>query len=148
MLDPLHRQRLALTAKPTAVFVLGRRRSDHRAHTRLGALICQKRTKQRLTVDPVSFCSPAPTRRRDRSRIDNVALNPLVLQNAVNPKAVQSRFLNDNDRLWYSDFLGERSCLRFSCLGVRRLLLALQPAKTISPSTKKAAGIQGIPLDR
>src|SRR5271166_303918 len=33
---------------------------------------------------------------RDRSRIDDVALDPVGEQQAINPKPVQSRFLNDD----------------------------------------------------
>src|SRR4029077_5923116 len=100
--DPFVSQHSTLTAQASAVLFLGCGRLDHRAHTRLAALIRQKRAKQRLAVHPVGLSSPAPTRRRDRSGIDNVAFDPFALQNPVNPEAVQSRFLNDND--WERSF--------------------------------------------
>ena len=100
--DPFVSQHSTLTAQASAVLFLGCGRLDHRAHTRLAALIRQKRAKQRLAVDPVGLSSPAPTRRRDRSGIDNVAFDPFALQNTVNPEAVQSGFLNDDD--WERSF--------------------------------------------
>ena len=61
VLDPLGDQHFALAAETAAVFFLGRRRFDHRAHPRFAALIRQQRAKQRLAVDPVSLRPPAPT---------------------------------------------------------------------------------------
>ena len=42
---------------------------------------------------------PAPSRRRDRGRIDHVALDPLLLQNTVQPEPVQPRLLDRDDRI-------------------------------------------------
>jgi hypothetical protein len=66
------------------------------AQTR-GTLMGQQGAKQRLAVDPVGLSSPAPARRRNRGRIDDVALEPFLLQRAMKPEAVQPRFLNRDD---------------------------------------------------
>jgi len=50
----------------------------------------QQGAKERLAVDPVGLGSPPPARRRNRGRIDDVALDSFLLQRAMNPKAVQS----------------------------------------------------------
>src|SRR5882757_2909268 len=42
---------------------------------------------------------PSPSRRRDRGRIDYVALDPLLLQNTVQPEPVQPRLLDRDDRI-------------------------------------------------
>ena len=60
--------------------------------------MCQQRAQQRLAVDAVGLCPPAPARGRNRRRIDDVAFDPFILQHAVYPKTIQSRFLNDDDR--------------------------------------------------
>src|ERR1700733_4121967 len=49
------RQRLALPADPAAVFFLSGWGLDHGAHSRFPALVGQKRTHQRLTVDLVGL---------------------------------------------------------------------------------------------
>jgi hypothetical protein len=108
MQDALFNQGLALPAKSAAVFFLNGRRLDHRTHPRFAALVGQQRAKQRLAVDPVGLGPSAAARGRDRGRIDDVAFNPFLLQHAVNPEAVQTRFLNDDDR---QGFTGPRKCL-------------------------------------
>jgi hypothetical protein len=60
VLDPLGDQHLALAAEAAAVFFLGRRRPDHRAHPRFAALERQQRANQRLAVDPVGLGAPPP----------------------------------------------------------------------------------------
>ncbi len=98
VLDPLGDQNLALAAKPTAVLFLRCRRFDHGAHPGFAALVGQQRTKQRLAVNPIRLRLPALARGCDRGGIDDVAFNPFILQDTMNPEAVQPRFLNDDDR--------------------------------------------------
>ena len=91
VLDPLGDQHLALAAEAAAVFFLGRRRLDHRAHPRFAALVGQQRANQRLAVDPVGLRPPPPARCRNRGRIDDMAFDPFALQHPMNPEAVQTR---------------------------------------------------------
>ena len=58
----------------------------------------QQGAKQRLAVDPVGLGSPPPARRRNRGRIDDVALDSFPLQQAMQPEALQPRLLNRDDR--------------------------------------------------
>jgi hypothetical protein len=51
-------------------------------------------TDQSLPVDTIGLRASAPTRRRYRSRIDDVALDAFFLEYPVNPEAIQSSFLN------------------------------------------------------
>jgi hypothetical protein len=53
---------------------------------------------QSLTVDPIGLCPPVPSRCHDRSRIDHMALNALFVQNPMDPEAIQTRLLDDDDR--------------------------------------------------
>jgi hypothetical protein len=55
-----------------------------------------QRPQQRLAVDRVGLGPPMPSGDRDRGRVDDVALDPVGEQQAMNPKPVQSRFLNDD----------------------------------------------------
>src|SRR5271166_622080 len=98
MLDPLRDQRLALAADTAAVLLPGRRRLYHRADARFAALVRQQRANQCLAVDPVGLCPPASARRRDRSRIDDVAFDPFLFQDPIDPESVEASFLDDDDR--------------------------------------------------
>ena len=53
-----------------------------------------RRPQQRLAVDRIGLGPPMPPGDRDRSRIDDVALDPIGDQQAMKP--VQFRFLNDD----------------------------------------------------
>jgi hypothetical protein len=63
------------------------------------ALPCYAKKKPRagrFAVDRIGLGPPMPPGDRDRSRVDHVALDPVGEQQAMNPKPVQSRFLNDD----------------------------------------------------
>src|SRR5438094_10267294 len=88
MLDPLADQHLALATEATAVLFLGGRRFHHRTHSRFTALVCQQRANQRLSVDPVSLRTPAPTGCRDRGRGDLLSGGLRDLVNTFRPGKV------------------------------------------------------------
>jgi hypothetical protein len=69
------------------------------AHPWFAALVGEKRPQQRLPDKPVRLGAPAPPRRRDRSGIDHMALNAVLLQNTVQPEPVQPSFLDRDDRI-------------------------------------------------
>ena len=98
MLDPLGDQHLALATEAAAIFFLGCRRLDHRAHPRFAPLVRQQRANQCLAVDPVSLRPPTPTRCRNRGRIDDMAFDPFILQHAIDPESVEASLLNDDER--------------------------------------------------
>ena len=70
------------------------------AHTRGSPRLCASSARNSaLAVDAVGLCPPAPARGRNLRRIDDVAFDPFILpQHAVYPRAIQSRFLNDDDQ--------------------------------------------------
>src|SRR6266403_4162947 len=97
--DALGDQRRPFAAKPPPVLLFGRGRNHHRADPRLAALVGEKRPQQRLPIQPVRLGPPAPPRRRDRGRIDHMALNAVLLQNTMQPEPVQPRLLDRDDRI-------------------------------------------------
>jgi hypothetical protein len=99
MLDPLGDQRSPLATQPAAVLLFRRGSNHHRADPRLTPLVGQKRPQQRLAIQPVRLGPPAPARHRHRGRIHHVALDTLLLQNAVKPEPVQPRLLDRDDRM-------------------------------------------------
>src|SRR5580658_5824835 len=84
--DAFGDQGLALAPEPPAILLLGARRLGHCADLGLAAPEGHQRAKQRLAVDAVGLGPSAPARHGDRSRVDNVAFNPLALQRPVNPE--------------------------------------------------------------
>jgi hypothetical protein len=95
---PLAHQRPALAADTPAVLLLQRRRPGHRAHPWLAALEGHQGTHQGLAIDPVGLCPPPPARGQDRGGVDHVALDPFGLQHPVDPEAVQTSLLDDDNR--------------------------------------------------
>src|SRR5215471_19725275 len=95
---PLAHQRPALAADTPPVLLLRRRRPGHRTHPRLATLVSHQGAHQGLTIDPVGLRPPTPARGQDRGGVDDVALDPFRLQHPVDPKAVQTRLLDDNNR--------------------------------------------------
>src|ERR1700754_5082085 len=65
----------------------------------LTAFVRQKRPQQCLAIQPVRLGPPAPARCRNRGRVDHVALDPLLLQHAVDPEPIQARLLDRNHRI-------------------------------------------------
>jgi hypothetical protein len=92
--NPLLQQYRALAAYPPTVFLFRCRRHDHCANTRLSALPCQQRSQQRLAVDRIGLGSPPAPRHGDGRGIDNMTFNAVGLQQPVDPKTVQSSFLD------------------------------------------------------
>src|SRR4051812_61779 len=76
---------------------LVRRRSSSCTHPGLAPLVGQQGANQGFTVDPVSLRPPTPPGGGDGSGIDDMALDPFRLQDAVDPEPVQPRFLDDDD---------------------------------------------------
>jgi hypothetical protein len=98
VLDAFADQHLALARDAPAILVLRARRLHHGTDPRFAALEGEKRPDQRLAIEPVGLRSAAAPRCRDRSRIDDVALDPLLFQCAVNPEPVEPGFLDHDDR--------------------------------------------------
>src|SRR3954469_1750633 len=97
VLDPFGGQDLAFTTDPAPILLVWGRSLDHRTHPGLAPLVGQQGANQSLTVDPVRLRPPTPPGCRDRGGIDDMALDPFLLQDAVDPEPVQPRFLDDND---------------------------------------------------
>jgi hypothetical protein len=79
-----------------------RSRQIQRLHLRVSAPEPLNRRVVRRAIDPVGLCPTPPARSCDRGWIDNMALNSFAQQDAVNPEAVQPRFLNDDYRERFS----------------------------------------------
>src|ERR1700722_20113172 len=99
MCDALLDQCPPFAAEPPAIFLLGRGRNHHCADPRLAALVGKKRPQQYLAIKLVRLGPSSPPRRRDRGRINHMALDALLLQNAVQPKPVQPRLMDRDDRI-------------------------------------------------
>jgi hypothetical protein len=98
MFDALGEQRLPFSAEASTIFLLRRRRPDHRTHPRLTALEGQKCPHERFAVDPIRLRLAPTARRQDRSRVDDMALNPFAPQDPMDPEPVQAGLLNRDDR--------------------------------------------------
>src|SRR5579872_2548321 len=96
MAGPLVDQDLAFATNTAAILLFDARDPDHRTDPRLAALVGEQGAHQRFPVDLVGLCAPAPPRRRNRGRIDDIALDALALQHAVDPKAVETSLLDDD----------------------------------------------------
>src|SRR4051795_10005259 len=94
---PFGCQGLALATDPAPILLVWRRGLDHRTNPGLAPLVGQQGPPQSLTADPVGLRPPPPTGRRDGGGIDDMALDPFALQDAVDPEPVQPRFLDDDD---------------------------------------------------
>src|SRR4029077_11065820 len=95
--DPLLQQYRALAAYPPTVFLFWRRRHDHRTDTRFSARPCQQRPQKCLAVDRIRLGSPPAPRHCDGRWIDNMTFNAVCLKQPVDPKAVQSSFLDHHN---------------------------------------------------
>ena len=89
-------QRAALARQAPAILFFRARRANHGTDPPLAASPGHQRPQQRLAVDQIGLRPPMPPVDGDRSRIDDLALDPIGEQQAMNPKPVQSRFLNDD----------------------------------------------------
>jgi len=98
VLHPLAHQRPALAADTPAVLLLRRWRPGHRTHPRLATLEGHQGAHQGLAIDPVGLRPPTPARGQDRRGVDHVALDPFGLQHPVDPEAVQTGLLDDDNR--------------------------------------------------
>src|SRR5947207_15145744 len=70
---------------------------DHCADPRFAALVGEQRSNQRFTIDLVGLCPPAPARRCNRGRVDDVAFDAFVLERPVYPKPVETGLLYNDD---------------------------------------------------
>src|SRR4051812_30760197 len=82
---------------PAAVLLVWARSLAHRTPPGLAPLVGQQCANQSLAVDPIGLRPPPPTGRGDRGGIDDMALDPFALQDAVDPEPVQPCFLDDDD---------------------------------------------------
>ena len=98
------------------VLLVRTRRAHHRTHAWLPTLIGQERSNQSFTVEPVGLDPPRPARDGDRGGINHMAFN-LLLEGAVDPKAIQSRLLNNHDPV------------EWTAAGLRLLLQKTKPFK-------------------
>ena len=58
----------------------------------------QQSPHQRLAVNPVGLRAPPPSRRCNRCRVDDVALDLFALEDSVYPETIKSRLLDRYDR--------------------------------------------------
>jgi hypothetical protein len=66
----------------------------HGADPRLAALPGHQRAQQRLTVNRIRFGAPVASRHGNRRRIDDLALNAVGLEQAVNPETIEPDFVD------------------------------------------------------
>ena len=77
MLNAFLEQRAALARQPAAILFLKARRANHRTDPPLAASPGHQRPQQHLAVDRIGLGPPMPPVDRDRSRVDDVALDPV-----------------------------------------------------------------------
>jgi len=94
---PLVHQDLPLTTYAPAILFVGTGRSDHRTDARFTSFVREKGANQGFAVDLVSLRAPASTRRRDRCRIDDIALYAFALQDPMDPEAIKPGLLYDDE---------------------------------------------------
>ena len=92
--NALPQQRRALARDPTAVLFARAWRHCHGADPRLAALPGHQRAQQRLAVDRIRLGAPVASRHGNRRRIDDVALDAVGLEQAMNPETIESNFVD------------------------------------------------------
>jgi hypothetical protein len=78
---------------PTAVLFTRAWRHCHGADPRLASLAGHQCAQQRLAVDRIGLVAPVASKHSNRRRIDDVALNAVGLEQAVNPETIEADFL-------------------------------------------------------
>jgi hypothetical protein len=66
---------------------------NHGADPRLASLAGHQCAQQRLAVDRIGLGAPVASKHSNRRRIDDVALNAVGLEQAVNPETIEADFL-------------------------------------------------------
>src|SRR6202040_4199134 len=94
VLNALPQQRRALARDPTAVLFARVWRHGHGTAPRLAALPGHQRAQQRLAVDRIGLGAPVASRHGNRGRIDDVALDAIGLEQAMNPETIKPDFLD------------------------------------------------------
>ena len=94
VLNALPQQRRALARGPTAVLFDRAWRHCHCADPRLAALPGHQRAQQRLAVDRIRLGAPVASRHGNRRRIDDVALDAVGLEQAMNPETIEPDFVD------------------------------------------------------
>src|SRR3954447_18560521 len=89
VLDPFGGQDLALPTDPASVLLVWGRGLDHRTNARLAPLVGQQSATQGFAIDLVGLPPPTPPGGGDGSGIDDMALDPFLLQDAVDPEPVR-----------------------------------------------------------
>ena len=77
---------------------MGSAAAGHSADPRLTALPGDQCAQQRLAVDRIRFGAPVTSRHGNRRRIDDVALDAVGLEQAMNPETIEPDFV-DRDNL-------------------------------------------------
>src|SRR5215208_6050600 len=92
MLGSLLEQCAALARQAAAVLLFWARRSHHRADAPLAARPGHERAQEHLAIDHIRLRPAVPPIDRDRGRVDDMALDPVGLEQTVNPKTVGYRW--------------------------------------------------------
>src|SRR6202040_3276127 len=98
VLNALPQQRRALARDPTAVLFTWAWRHCHGADPRFASLPGDQGAQQRLAVDRIRLGAPVASGHGNRRRIDDVALDAVGLEQAMNPETIEADFV-DHDNL-------------------------------------------------
>jgi hypothetical protein len=96
--NALLQQLRALARDPTTVFFARAWWYCHGADPRLAALPGHQCAQQRLAIDRIGLGAPVTSRHGNRRRINDVALDAVGLEQAMNPETVEPDFV-DRDNL-------------------------------------------------
>src|SRR6202030_4294106 len=93
-------QRRALARNSTAVLFARAWRHCHGADPRLASMPGHQRAQERLAVDRIRLGAPVASGHGNRRRVDDVALDAVGLEQAMNPKTIESNFLDRPPQVW------------------------------------------------
>jgi hypothetical protein len=94
----------------------------------ISALPGHQRAQQRLTVNRIRFGAPVASRHGNRRRIDDLALNAVGLEQAVNPETIEPDFVDRHNP--------DRRCN--ALLGSFSSLLALDVSRNLREARRGA----------
>src|SRR3974390_2170393 len=93
-------QAITLTVQTPGVFLLGVRNANHAAGLRLAAQVTNQRTNHPISIDPVRLRPSGTPVHLQTGRIEDVVVNAVRLQHAMQPEPVISGLVTGHHLDW------------------------------------------------